>query len=160
MLERYEQFSISVSSIYRSIQKIERVEMAKHGLKGPHAQCLLAMARFPEGIAAARLCEVCEKDKAAVSRTLAELEQAEMICRTEREGKRYRAKLKLTERGQTVARTVNKLVFLAVQKASEGYDAQSRETFINVLNLIAGNLQSICAEGLSVPNEGEMNDEG
>lgn len=160
MLERYEQFSISVSSIHRSIQKIERVEMAKYGLKGPHAQCLLSMARFPEGIAAARLCEVCEKDKAAVSRTLAELEQAGMICRTQREGKRYRAKLKLTERGQTVACTVNKLVFLAVQKASEGYDAQARETFINVLNLIAGNLQSICAEGLSAQNQGEMKNEG
>lgn len=159
MLERYEQFSISVSSIYRSIQKIERVEMAKYGLKGPHAQCLLAMARFPEGIAAARLCEVCEKDKAAVSRTLAELEQAQMICRCEREGTRYRAKLKLTERGRSVAETVNNLVFLAVQKASEGYDAQARETFVNVLSLIAGNLQTICAEGLSAGQEGENTDE-
>ena len=76
MISRYEIISASVSSIYHDIQKIQRTEMAKYGLKGPHAQFLLAMSRYPEGITAARLCEICEKDKAAISRTLTELEQA------------------------------------------------------------------------------------
>ena len=149
MIGRFEQFCTSISSIQRSIQKIERVEMAKYGLKGPHAQCLLAMDRFPDGITAARLCEVCEKDKAAVSRTLAELEQAEMIVRREQAGRRYRANLKLTEKGIAVARNVNALVYLAVQRASEGYDAEARQTFVNVLTMIAGNLQTISREGLN-----------
>ena len=91
MITRFEQFSSAISSIYQSIAKIERVEMAKYGLKGPHAQCLLAMSRYPDGITAARLCEVCEKDKAAVSRTVAELEEAGMILRPDPDGKRYRA---------------------------------------------------------------------
>ena len=56
MISRYEIISASVSSIYHDIQKIQRTEMAKYGLKGPHAQCLLAMSRYPEGITAARLC--------------------------------------------------------------------------------------------------------
>ena len=76
MESRYELLSGSISSMYHDIQKIERTEMAQYGLKGPHAQCLLAMKKHPEGITAARLCEVCEKDKAAVSRILAELEEA------------------------------------------------------------------------------------
>ena len=76
MVSRFEHFSASISCIYRYIQRIERTEMEKYGLKGPHAQCLLAMKKHPEGITAARLCEVCEKDKAAVSRILAELEEA------------------------------------------------------------------------------------
>ena len=65
MENRYELISASISSMYHDIQKIERVEMAKYGLKGPHAQCLLVMNRHPQGITAARLCEACEKDKAA-----------------------------------------------------------------------------------------------
>ena len=100
MISRYEIISASVSSIYHDIQKIQRTEMAKYGLKGPHAQCLLAMSRYPEGITAARLCEICEKDKAAISRTLTELEQAGMVSRQTNNGSRYRASLTLTEQGQ------------------------------------------------------------
>ena len=148
MVGRFEQFCTSISSIYRSIQKIERVEMAKYGLKGPHAQCLLAMGRYPDGITAARLCEVCEKDKAAISRTVAELEEAGMVIRADQGGKRYRADLLLTDKGRDVAKNVNDLVYLAVSRASVGYDAEKRETFIRVLNLIAGNLQDICRDGL------------
>lgn len=148
MLGRFEQFCNAISAIHQSIQKIERVEMAKYNLKGPHAHCLLMMGQHPEGITAARLCELCEKDKAAISRAVAELEDAEMIVRQDPEGKRYRSLLFLTEKGTEVTKRVNRLVYLAVSQASEGYDAENRENFIRVLNLIAGNLQSICRDGL------------
>lgn len=152
MVGRFEQFCTAISSIHRSIMKIERVEMAKYGLKGPHAQCLVAMERFPEGITAARLCEICEKDKAAISRTVAELESAGMVTRNDPDGKRYRSSLRLTEKGCEVAKSVNRLIYLAVARASEGYDAEKRQTFVRVLNLIAGNLQTICTEGLKDTN--------
>lgn len=152
MIERFEQFCTAISQIQRSISRIERVEMEKYGLKGPHAQCLVAMLRYPEGVTAARLCEICEKDKAAISRTLAELEQAEMIVRTNPEGKRYRASLTLTEKGRQIADNVNSLVYLAVSKASAGYGREKQQVFVQVLNLIAENLQSICRDGLQ-PNE-------
>ena len=103
MENRYELLSGAISCMYHDIQKIERVEMARYGLKGPHAQCLLTMKKYPEGITAARLCEVCDKDKAAISRTLAELEEAGMVIRENRNGSRYRASLKLTAQGQTAA---------------------------------------------------------
>jgi len=66
MITKYEFFSSSVATLSRDIQTIERTEMAKFGLKGPHAQCLLAMSRYPEGITSARLCEVCDKDRFTV----------------------------------------------------------------------------------------------
>ena len=106
MESRYELISGSLASMYHDIQKIERMEMAKYGLKGPHAQCLLAMKRHPEGITAARLCEVCEKDKAAVSRILSELETAGMVVRENRNGSRYRASLLLTQQGNLAAEAV------------------------------------------------------
>ena len=148
MLGRYEQFSAAISSMYHDIQKIERVEMAKFGLKGPHAQCLLAMSRYPEGITATQICDICEKDKAAVSRTLAELEENGLVLRTARNGSRYRALLTLTEKGKDAARTVNEKAQIAVELAGAGLDDAQREVFYAVLDVIAGNLHTICKEGL------------
>ena len=149
MVSRYESFSTCISCMYHDIQRIERVEMARYGLKGPHAQCLLAMSRYPEGITAVRLCEVCEKDKAAISRIVAELEQMGMVRRTEHNGTRYRASLTLTEQGQTAAKAVEEKARLAVERAGAGLDDKSREGFYSVLALIAGNLHAICKNGLT-----------
>ena len=148
MFSRFEQFCTAISMIHHAIQKIERVEMGKYGLKGPHAQCLLVISQHADGITAAKLCEVCEKDKAAISRAVAELEEAGMLIRQDPDGKRYRSRLYLTEKGTEVAGNVSRLVNMAVCQASEGYDEAHREVFYRVLNLIADNLQSICREGL------------
>lgn len=148
MISKYELFSASVSSLYRDIQRIERRETAKYGMKGPHAQCLLAMSRYPEGITATQICDICEKDKAAVSRTLAELEENGLVLRTARNGSRYRALLTLTEKGKDAARTVNEKAQIAVEQAGAGLDDAQREVFYAVLDVIAGNLHTICKEGL------------
>lgn len=148
MVTRFELFSASVSSIHRSIQKIERVEMAKYGLKGPHAQCLLAMSRHPEGITSSQLCAICDKDKAAISRTVAELEREGLVERCLKGSNRYRALLKVTEQGRLAAEHVSERAKLAVEKASEGMTDEQRVTLYKVLDLIAGHLQTICEEGL------------
>ena len=129
MENRYELISSSISCMHHDIQKIERMEMSKYGLKGPHAQCLLVMRRHPEGITAARLCELCEKDKAAVSRILAELEESGMVRRENRNGTRYRAALLLTERGAVAADAVVEKARLAVERAGIGFDDSEREVF-------------------------------
>lgn len=148
MVSRYELFSSAISCIYRDIQRIERVEMANYGLKGPHAQCLLAMGRHPEGITAARLCENCEKDKAAISRILTELEAAGMVLREKRNGTRYRATLTLTEQGKAAAQAVVERARLAVELAGIGFDDAEREIFYSVLSKISNNLHAICRDGL------------
>ena len=148
MIRKYELFSGAISSMYRDIQRIERTEMAKFGLKGPHAQCLLTMSHYPEGLTATQLCEACEKDKAAVSRILTELEQGGMILRTRRNGTLYRASLTLTEQGKKAAETVKERARLAVEQAGIGLDDAQREIFYRVLAMIAGNLHAICKDGL------------
>ena len=149
MENRYELLSGAISCMYHDIRKIERVEMARYGLKGPHAQCLLAIKKHPEGITAARLCEICEKDKAAVSRTLAELEEVGMIYRENRNGSRYRASLTLTDQGMAAADAVVEKARLAVELAGTGFGETEREVFYRVLSIIAGNLHKLCREGLT-----------
>ena len=149
MENRYETLSGSIACMYHDIQKIERTEMARYGLKGPHAQCLLAMKRHPEGITAARLCGVCDKDKAAISRTLTELEAAGMIHREHRNGSKYRANLLLTDQGNVAAETVVEKARLAVELAGTGFSDEEREIFYRVLSIIAENLHKLCREGLA-----------
>lgn len=149
MISRFERFTTVISGIHRSIQKIQRVEMAKYGLKGPHAQCLLALHHYPEGVTAARLCEICDKDKAAISRMVAELETVGMLSRPQGSGKRYRALLMLTEAGRKAAEAVMSKAELAVQQATGGYGLGMQEQFAGTLAMVASNLEAICRNGLN-----------
>ena len=147
MLSRFEQFTFMISSIYRSIQKIEREEMDKYGLKGGYAQHLAAMARHPEGLTAAQLCEICDLDKAAVSRSLTEMEQRGLLERDMTAGA-YRAKLRLTSTGREAADYVRKKACAAVEAAGKDLSDGDRAVLYTALESIAGQLQTIAKEGL------------
>lgn len=147
MRSRYEQFAGSVLCLYRYIQKIQRVEMAKYGLKGSHAQCLLVMNRYPEGITAAQLSQISDKDKAAISRTLSELAREGLVERKSTSNT-YRAPLFLTEKGLDAAMRVDQIARKAVEQAGEGLTESRRTDFYATLDLLATNLHRISQDGL------------
>ena len=62
MIHRFARFTLAVSEISRCWHKLAGEELAKYGLKGPHAIYLTAMYRYPEGITVPQLCELCGKD--------------------------------------------------------------------------------------------------
>lgn len=148
MISRYETVYTAVASIYHDIQKLERSEMGKLGLRGPQAQCMLVMYRYPEGLTAAQLCDICEKDKSAISRILAELEQAGMVTRESRNGTRYRASVRLTPRGVQVAQQVSEKARTVVEQAGQGLTDLQREVFYPVLAMLSENINRICREGI------------
>lgn len=150
MLDRFEQFTTLISAIYRDIQKIERDEMEKQGLRGAYAQYLLALMQNPQGLTAAQLCETCEKDKAAVSRAVSELEDKGFLVRNAQNANTYRAALTLTVKGTEAARFVSNRAALAVEQAGKGLSDPDRRVFYAALGLIASNLQTISKEG--IPN--------
>lgn len=153
MIRRFEEFSGAIACIHRQIQKIERAEMARYGLKGPHVQCMLALARNPEGVTATRLCEICDKDKAAISRTVAELVAAGMVMRCGSGSKRYRVQLRLTEQGSRIAREVTSLTAKAVAQAGVGLSQEDRMIFYRVINQIASNIQQLSLDGIRNPED-------
>lgn len=148
MIDRFEQFTSVISSIYRYVQKIERDEMEKYGLKGAFAQYLLAIGHYPQGVTAAALCETCDKDKAAISRIVAEMESKGLVRRDSNGENQYRARLRLTEAGHKAAQFVRERAEIAVEIAGKGLSDQDRATFYAALELIAGNIQSICCKGI------------
>lgn len=149
MLSRYEQFSALISGLYRSIQKIEREEMVKYGFKGAYAQYLAAMNHHPEGVTSAQLSEICDRDKAAVSRAVADMEEKGLVLRTGQKDNLYRARLTLTDEGRQAAEFVSRRGQNAVEAASQGMTENDRKVLYATLALISTNLQSICKNGLS-----------
>ncbi len=150
MQTQYEQFAYSVLCLHRCIQKIQRNEMAKYGLKGSHAQCLLAMSRYPQGIPAVELCQLSGKDKAAISRTLSELTREGLVTRESPSTRTYRAPMLLTEQGRQAAARVEQAARIAVEQAGAGLSDEHRTIFYNTLNLLASNLLRMSQDGLEV----------
>lgn len=145
MVDRFERFSVAISDISRYWHKIAAEEMEKHGLKGAHSIYLTTMYRFPEGLTAARLCELCGRDKAEVSRSVSLMEQKGLI---QKEGSSYRALLKLTEEGMLAAEHVRGRAALAVELAGADLSDEKRAAFYSALDMITARLQQISEEGL------------
>lgn len=148
MLARYQQFSYIVSAINRQIQKIERDEMVKYGYKGAFAQYLIAIRRYPEGVTSAQLSEMCDKDKAAVSRVVAEMAEKGLIVRNAVNESAYRAKLTLTKEGCRIADFVAGRAAAAVQAVGNELTDDERKMFYSTLDFISERLHIISKDGI------------
>ena len=125
MEERFETFTVLIMRISRSIKRIKADEMADFELKGPHVSCLYYLSQR-DGMTAAELCERCDEDKAAISRSLDDLEKNGYITCTSGAGKRYKSPLRLTERGKAVGRAIGEKITRIVEAASEGLSEAER----------------------------------
>ena len=148
MIQRFETFVTNITSIYRSIQKLKSQEMASLGLKGTHVMCLFQLRQHPEGLTSTQLAQLCEEDKAAISRALTELRERGLTSVEETPGqRRYRAPVTLTEAGREVTHQMDRKILGAVRQGAQGYTAEERDTFYRVLLQIAENLQGAAASG-------------
>ncbi len=148
MLERFEQFSFVISGINRHIQKLERTEMIKYGYKGSYAQYLVAIQRFPHGVTCTQLSEICDKDKAAVSRIVVEMENRDLVYRESDNERLYNAKIKLTEEGKKAALYVSQRACSAVEAVGTTMTDSERTALYSALDLICSKLDTLNKEGI------------
>ena len=144
MNQRFETFVTAISSINRSLQRLKSSEMADFGLKGTHVMCLYQLQQHPEGLTSSALAQLCDEDKAAISRTVAELKAQELIASPQEGEKRYRQRIRLTDRGRQVTAKMDGKIVDAVTAATQGYSLEEREIFIRVLLRVDENLQAAC----------------
>ncbi|MGN0629547.1 MAG: MarR family winged helix-turn-helix transcriptional regulator [Oscillospiraceae bacterium] len=138
MIKRFESFVTGITVCYKYIQRIKSAEMTEFGLKGTHVMCLFFLHHNPEGLTAAQLCQLCAEDKAAVSRTVSELQKEGYIASGE---KKYRAILRLTEKGEETAKRVDSLIEQWVGFGGAGLSDEDRAAFYRALELISNNLR-------------------
>ena len=88
MNNRFKNFTLLIGKINRNIKRLKTEAMKEFNLKGPHVSCIYYL--YTEGnLTASELVEMCDEDKAAISRTLDYLEQNGYIICDSKLKKRY-----------------------------------------------------------------------
>lgn len=148
MIDRFEKFSSTISEIYRNWHKLASDVMEDHGLKGPHSVYLTTMCKYPDGITAVELAEVTARDKSDVSRAIAQFEKENLVEKIAVNNNFYRAPIRLTEAGRSIAEDIITKATAAVELGGKGLSEEDRNTFYNALDLISSNLRTLAEEGL------------
>ena len=142
MEERFETFTLLMNGINRSIYKLKSAEMAEFQLKSSHVSCLYYL--YKEEMTAKELCDLCNEDKANISRAVKYLEENEYLeCRSKTQ-KKYQAPISLTEKGREVASKLVERIDNVLLAASSGVSEEDRKIMYRSLSVIAKNLEKLC----------------
>ena len=145
MKERFETFTVLLTTIGRSIHRIKTEEMAEYELKSSHVSCLYYL--YKEGaLTATELCDICEEDKANISRCVKYLEANGYLEARDTKGKRYQAPLVLTEKGREVAGGIVGKIDGILKVSAAGLTEDELRIMYKALKTISVNLQSKCEE--------------
>ena len=155
MIDRFERFSYAVSEISRHWHKITSDEMAQYGLKGTHSIYLLTLLQYPEGLTALQLCELCDRDKADVSRMMAIMEKKGLVLIQLNGTSKYRGVFMLTESGLEAAKHVRQRASEAVEFAGKDLTDENRQIFYQSLASILQNLRELSKNGIPNHDKGE-----
>ena len=149
MKERFENFTVLISGINRSIKKIKTEEMQEFNLKSQHVSCIYYIHKNG-ALTPKELCDICQEDKAMVSRSLEVLGEKGFL-KGENTSKKYRKLISLSEKGKQIARKVTEKIDKIIKIASAQLSAEKRCAMYEGLALINSNLNKICK------NYGEKN---
>ena len=143
MENRFKMFTVLTSKINRCIRKIKTEEMAEFDLKSTHVSCLYYL--YSENtLTAKELCDICDEDKAAISRSLEYLENNGYLKCESKTVKRYKSPIELTEKGKIIAYKISEKIELILEEASIGLSEENRVIFYKSLSLISENLEKLC----------------
>ena len=143
MKERFQTFTVLIARLNRCIRKIKTEEMAEFDLKSPHVSCLYYLYKS-DSLTSTELCNICEEDKANVSRSIDFLEKnGYLVCRSKTE-KRYKSPLILTEKGKETGERIVQKIDAILDAVGEGIPEKDRVIMYRSLSVICDNLQKIC----------------
>ena len=143
MENRFKLFTVLNSKINRCIRKIKTDEMAEFELKSTHVSCLYYLY-VEDTLTAKELCDICDEDKGAISRSLDYLENSGYLKCDSKTVKRYKSPIELTEKGKLVATKISEKIDRVLDEASVGLTEENRVVFYQSLSLISENLEKIC----------------
>ncbi len=142
MVERFELFTVLIANLTRNIRRIKTEEMARWNLKSHHVSCIYYLYQ-KESLTAKELCDICDEDKANVSRSIEYLENAGFLICESNIHKRYRSHFKLTEKGKEVGFGICNRIKSILNKAGEGLTEENRQIMYECLKCINDNLENI-----------------
>lgn len=140
MTQRFELFCNTINRMHRNLQRIKLKEMEEFGLKGIHVMCLFELNHNPEGLTLTQLSNLCEEDKAAISRAVSELTRRKLV--TSDSVKKYRSLITLTKDGKTAAAKIDEKAEAAVIAVSGNLTEEQRNALYQMLTYISNNLDN------------------
>ena len=142
MMGRFETFTVLINRISRNIRKIKNQEMAEYQLRSSHISCLYYL-HVGQELTATELCEKCEEDKATISRSLDYLEENGYLALRERNVKRYKSPLMLTEKGREAGLRIAQKIDAVLDEISGGLTEKERAEFYRCLAVISDSLDAV-----------------
>ena len=146
MLTRYSRFTYIISEISKNLHKVSHGEMQRFGLHGSYAKYVLLLYRSG-AMTAAQLAELCDRNKADVSRAIAVLESEGMVEKLDT-STHYRVKIELTERGRELGGALTDRLRLVLERVSGEIPRERLIEFYETLETISDNLNRLSDEGL------------
>ena len=143
--DRYTVLTILFSKITRAMRKIKAEAMKEYNLKGSHVSCIFYLSKNPKGLTNKELCDICNEDKAAISRALAYLEENKFITYNKSD-KIYKTPITLTRKGKVIGNYLKEKIHSILFEASSEIDKEDLEAFYRGLLNISENLDKIMKE--------------
>ena len=142
---RFEDFVGLISLISKEVQRIKAVEAVRLGIRGSDVMSPYYLGRHEEGLTGAELAREADLTRAAVSRSLARLEEQGLVevCEGDAGGSRYRAPVRLTERGRRSDAEMGEVIRRVVAEAGEELGDIQRVQMYRSLALILERLRGI-----------------
>ena len=144
MQDRFETFTVLIDKLKRCIRKIKNEAVAELDLKSPHVSCLYYLYINDTPLSAKEIEALCEEDKASVSRSVEYLEKNGYVVGGEKNKKRYKTPLTLTEKGRLAAKAIVDKKERVLSRSNEGLTEEELEIMYKGLSVVCENLQSIC----------------
>lgn len=145
--ERFEDFLGLISAIDKEIQRIKTAELARFGLRASDLMCVYHLQKHPEGLTSAEVSRLANIDRAAVSRVMGRLaDQGFVEVGEEKPANapaRYRALIRLTEKGAAAMLEVDQIIAEVVTRAGGDLTPENRRVMYDSLSSVLGQLKGI-----------------
>lgn len=126
--ERFEEFVGLVSGLEKEITRIRAAECERLGVRGGDLMCLYCLGRAQGGMTAAELSRRAGVTRAAVSRSLAQLEQGGLVAvePARDDARLYRAPVRLTSAGRETMAEVDAAISRVMERVDSALDDEQR----------------------------------
>lgn len=130
---------LSLENVTKCIDKIKSIKISEFGIRSAHFNCMLHIDLSSEGLTPTELSKDCGVDKAFVSRTTADLVKGGFIQTNQKfnDGRKYRNKYILTEKGKEVIRETKALIEKYFNEISDKISEYELKCFMRVMLAIS-----------------------
>ncbi len=147
--ERFNQFVQLIESIHKSVNKIKLSIAPTLGVKSVHVFWLYELMAHPAGLTAATLAAKSKIDRSLISREVEELRArgyVEVAGGGGEKRKNYNSRIRLTEQGKLLAKTITAYAMAAQSAADAGIGEEELTSFYVTLEKLSVNLSQVAEE--------------